>query len=525
MRWWLVGVCAASLACGGGGTKGGGNPPPPPGTTTLNLGTFLGGNDADIVRDVVYDSNNNLIVVGGTVSTNFPTRGGSVDSSFNGSEDAFVVKFDSAGAVVWASYLGGAQLDRAYAVEVDSSNNVVVAGRAGASFPVTAGVVQGAADFKGSAPTSVYPDPQDGFVAKLNGATGALMWATFFGADDDSSSIIRDIAVDRSNDFIYLAASTNNGGTYPAAILNALQAGEYSSQFGAIDVVLAKLSSNGQSLAWATYVGGNLHDDPTPSVRIDAQGNPIVLTGTASTNAPTRVGNYQRVYAGGLRDFYIAKFDVNGQEAGATYLGGSGIELVETHNLWVRANGDVVVAGGYTAGGATNFPVTNGAYDTSHNGNGGSGTGQNTNYPGDCVVAVLNSNLTSLIAATFLGGQVGEACEGVSADANNNIYVAGGTFSPNMPTTSGAYQTTRNSTISAFAAVFNRDLTALRYATYIGGTGDSIARTAIVRAEGRFTIGGQGGTGWPIQNPFGGAVSAGDSHGVIADLTVPLGPG
>ena len=135
--------------------------------------------------------------------------------------------------------------------------------------------------------------------------------------------------------------------------------------------------------------------------------------------------------------------------------------------------------------------------------------------------------LSGLIAATFLGGQLGESCEGVGSDSNNNIYVTGGTFSPSpaFPTTAGAYQATRNSTISAFVAVFNRDLTALRYATYIGGAGNSTGRTTAVRAEGRFTIGGIGQNGWPLQNATGGAVSGGDDHGVIADLTVPLGPG
>jgi len=117
------------------------------------------------------------------------------------------------------------------------------------------------------------------------------------------------------------------------------------------------------------------------------------------------------------------------------------------------------------------------------------------------------------------------ACEGVGSDSNNNVYVTGGTYSPNLPTTTGAYQTTRNATISAFAAVLNRDLSALRYATYIGGSGDSTGRTAAVRAEGRFTLGGISQNGWPLQNATGGAVSAGDDHGAVADITVPLGPG
>lgn len=192
----------------------------------------------------------------------------------------------------------------------------------------------------------------------------------------------------------------------------------------------------------------------------------------------------------------------------------------------MRSDDAVVIAAGYSApGGPDDFPFTAGAYDSTHNGNGGPSTGANSNYQGDCVVAVLSPGGNSLIASTLFGGQFGESCEGVGSDSNNNIYVAGGTFSGNLPTSAGALQTTRNSTISAFAAVFNRDLTALRYATYIGGSGDSIARTITVRAQGRLTIGGQAGAGWPQQSAIGGAVSVGDDHGVIADLTIPLGPG
>jgi hypothetical protein len=301
----------------------------------VNLGTYLGGNSWDIVRDVVYDSNNNLIIVGGTTSSNFPTSGGSVEHDFGGLEDVFVVKLNASGAVVWSTYVGGPELDRAYAVEVDSNDNVVVAGRAGANFPVTAGVVQGAADFKGGVTNSVYPTPQDGFVAKLNGTNGALMWATFFGAaNDQPSAIVRDIAVDPANDFIYLAASTDNGGTYPPTILNALQNGEYSSQFGGIDVVIAKLSSDGTRMPWASYVGGTAFEGPTPSIRVDSQGNAVVLTSTRSIDAPTTQGAYDRTHhGGGSFDFYVAKFDPAGALIWSTFFGGAGFELIETHNL------------------------------------------------------------------------------------------------------------------------------------------------------------------------------------------------
>jgi hypothetical protein len=78
---------------------------------------------------------------------------------------------------------------------------------------------------------------------------------------------------------------------------------------------------------------------------------------------------------------------------------------------------------------------------------------------------------------------------------------------------------------SPFIAVFNRDLTALRYGSYYGGSGDSIGRCLAVHADAHFTFGGSAGTGWPLRNAVQSNPTPSDSHGGIADLTVPLGPG
>ena len=130
----------------------------------------------------------------------------------------------------------------------------------------------------------------------------------------------------------------------------------------------------------------------------------------------------------------------------------------------------------------------------------------------------------SLLAGTYYGGSVGDACEGVDVDADQNIYVTGGTYS-SLPTTSGAHQANRPATLSPFVAVFNRDLTALRYGSYFGGSGASVGRSLSVHAEGHFVFGGEMGAGFPLRNAVRSSVSGATAHGGVADLTVPLGPG
>lgn len=513
----------ALLACGGGSKgAGGGVPPPPPGVTTVNFSTYLGSNQSDWVRDVAVDSAGNVYAVGGTLSSDLPTTAGTFQPSFGGYEDAFAVKFNPQGQILWSTYLGGTELDRAYAVELDHQGNVILAGRAGASFPVTPGALQ--TQFRGGGTSgNVYPHPQDGFVAKLNASNGARIWATFFGATDNHANVIRDIAVDKVRGDIYLAASTDTG-SYPAAVLAAFQFGHRSARFGLSDGVLAKLSNDGASLAWATYVGGTDFEGEQPSVVIDSQGNPVVLFPLLSADAETTALAFDRSagVGGGNSDFYVAKFALSGPLIWATYLGGSDSESAETHNLAIRPDDALVVA---ASSASLDYPTTPGAFDSSFAGKGSIGTGQGTNYNWDCSITVLAPDARSLIGSTYYGGTVGEGCEGVGVDASNNVYVTGAVFSPELPTTSGAYQATKPPSGSPFIAVFNRDLTRLRYGSFFGGNGESYGRALTVHGVAHFVFGGQMGAGYPLVNAARSNVSAGFFHGAVTDISVPLGPG
>ena len=125
----------------------------------LTFATYFGGSDGEQIRDICADAQGNMYVVGGSDGPDFPTTPGCFDDSFDGSGtmvqnaghyDAIVAKFDAAGGLVWSTYIGGPDYDRAYGVEVDNAENVYVAGRAGPGFPTTAGSFQ--PDFRGTMP-------------------------------------------------------------------------------------------------------------------------------------------------------------------------------------------------------------------------------------------------------------------------------------------------------------------------------------------------------------------------------------
>jgi len=474
-----------TVACGEGGggvegsvgvDSGGGDAPPaadagPASTTWI---TFLGGTAFEQARDVTVDVDGNVIVVGGTQSMDFPTTAGAYDRTYDdrggmlgtgGTMDVFVTKFAPDGKMLWSTFVGGPNYDRAYAVETDAAGDIYVAGRAGADFPTTAGVVQ--PGFAGDvAPNTLY-GPQDGFVFKLSADGSTLIWSTYFGSD--GSDIVRDMDVDPAGN-VYLGVS---GITRPLSHItaNALQA----APGGGVDTVLAKLSPDATRVIWATYFGGSA-DEGVPSIRVDDRGAVYLATDTLSTDLPVTAGAYQMANAGG-RDFFVAKVMADGTSlAYCTYFGGSGHESAETHHLAVDSTGRAIIATETTS---TDLPTTAGAVQRTRNG------------PGDGFVAILSVDGSALAAATYVGGSGYDGIQGVAVDAAGNIYIGGTTPSNDLGATSGAYQRTYRGMGDGWAAWLGPQLGTIRYLTYLGARRNDAQRSLWIDGAGNIVTTGQ----------------------------------
>jgi len=488
---------------------------------SLAISSYAGGGAEDTVRDIAVDGQGNIYVVGGTASPDFPKTTGAYDTTFNGWHDAFVVKLSPTGGLLWATFVGGPNYDRAYAVEVDRNGYVIIAGRAGASFPVTPGAFDNT--FAGGRDSPIYGS-QDGFVCKLKPDGSGVVFCTYFGGNDPQ--IVRDVAVDGDGD-IYVAATIcnnnlSNDPIYASAFQNAYQRNRNPNGDGC-DGLVAKFTADGRQLLWATYLGGSGGDSYTPSIRVDGNEDVYYLMGwTTSPNLPTPNGFQTRLGGGG--DVYLAKIrNDGGALLYGTYIGGSAADFGETHNLWVDANGMAYVA---VTTQSTNYPTTAGSYDRTYNGSGGNGTGYYTNYPGDGGITKIDttrSGNASLLASTFIGGRYGEGIEGVSIDGQVNVYVSGATYSDNFPLTGDAFRTTNSGSSDLFAVKLAPDLTRLLYSTYLGGRGVDYGRTSIASANGNFYVGGQTQSGnWPMQNPIQTSFK-GVWDGVFAELAL-VGP-
>jgi hypothetical protein len=234
-------------------------------------------------------------------------------------------------ALIFSTYLGGSRNDASRGVAVDASGNVYVTGQTNSlDFPVTAGSFQTA--FGGGTTAVVAGDV---FVAKYN-SSGKLVYATYIGGRRDDIGMA--IAVDSSGS-AYVTGYTNSGDfpTTPSAIQTAF--GGYLGASFIItqgDAFLTKLSPDGTSLVYSTYLGGN-NDDAAFGIALDRAGNAYIAGTTQSRNFPVTNGAYQTGYAGSgaqsefnafgyailAGDAFLAKINVSGSAlVYCTLLGG-----------------------------------------------------------------------------------------------------------------------------------------------------------------------------------------------------------
>ncbi|HEY4416995.1 MAG TPA: SBBP repeat-containing protein [Verrucomicrobiae bacterium] len=261
-------------------------------------------------------------------------------------------------------------------------------------------------------------------------------------------------------------------------------------------------------LSYSTFFGGN-GVDIAWAIALDSQTNIYIAGQTLSTVgangasfATTNVA-FQKTFQGGSQtgDAFIAKFDSLGTNLlYCTYLGGSSDDAA--YALAVDGSGHAYVAG---ATESPDFPHS----DSIPSGSTISGTivsGLNI-YPTDAFVSELETNGSSLIYSTYLGGSSSEAAYGIALDASGDAFVTGFTYSTNFPVTAGAFQTNcgfaytkyylyANAFISEIASGGN----VLKYSSYLGGTNFDNGY-AIAVTNGYVTVvGSAASTNFPVTN-------------------------
>ena len=112
------------------------------GSGTFQWGTLLGGTGDDAMITVDLDNVSNAYVTGWTSSTTTISTIGSAQQFAGGLFDGFVVKYSSLGVKVWGTYWGGAADDNLLGANINGSNDIVVTGLSGSTGMATFGAYQ-----------------------------------------------------------------------------------------------------------------------------------------------------------------------------------------------------------------------------------------------------------------------------------------------------------------------------------------------------------------------------------------------
>ena len=346
--------------------------------------------------------------------------------------------------LAYSTLIGGASHETGVGIAVDTAGNTYVTGvTQSPDFPTTSG----AFDRSGAASNFL-----DAFVTKLNPTGTALVYSTFLGGGNFEWG--RDIEIDAAGN-AYVAGQTQSS-DFPTT------GGAFDPSFNVdscprcgidqYDAFVTKLNPAGSGLVYSTFLGGFDIDDAL-GIALDSSGAAYVGGETGSSNFPTTPGAFD-TSRNGAYDAFITKLNAAGSAlVYSTLLGGLEVDFV----------GDVTVdtAGNVFAMSSTrsaDFPTTAGAYDTTING------------AFDVALTKLNPAGSALVYSTFLGGSDMDGGGEVAVDSAGNAYVAGGTISPDFPTTPGAFDTTLNDS-DAFVTKLNAAGSDLVYSTFIGGSG------------------------------------------------------
>lgn len=240
-------------------------------------------------------------------------------------------------------------------------------------------------------------------------------------------------------------------------------------------------------LLYSSYLGGidsNLGEGAY-ALEVDSLGY-IYLSGyTTSMNFPLQNPLQGRLK--GISDAFVTKFTPDGNSlVYSTYLGGSNLDFATGLTIDKAGNAYVV---GYTN--SLDFPTKN-AYQATLNAVGAQ----------NAFVTKLNSDGSSVIYSTYLGGKNTDYGNAVTLDKNECAYITGYTNSPNFPT-KNPIQSQLLGINNAFITKFNEQGNGLIYSTYLGGSQIDIGNSiAVDDNECAYIAGSTNSPNFPLKNPF-----------------------
>ncbi len=379
--------------------------------------TYYGGPKDDYFADAACDLSSNIYCTGGTLSSTAIATPGAYREQALFIYDAMLVKFDSNGNRLWGTYYGGHGEDLGTCVVCDQAGYVYMGG----STYSDSGIATPGAH------QTVFPGLFTGFITKFS-ASGAMQWGTYYGGNDVDH--IWDMDCSATGDIVVGGQTNSSTGIATPGAFKTYWSNTYGQHSD--DGFIAKFSSTGQ-LLWGTYYGtcGTSFGsaiDRIYGVAFDATGNIFVTGATGSDSGIATPGALDTIrdysISGYSNNGFLAKFNSSGTRIWGTYI------LLTGSDLACNISGDVFVLNGRDISGP------------------GSGFGNN--------ITKINASGTTI--DTFRKTATAQAYGIVYNPVNGKLYSCGTvTGAPSGWITPGAHQTIYGGAGDAFLAAWQAD--------------------------------------------------------------------
>lgn len=379
-------------------------------SNNIDFITQLGGDEWDGVQGLATDASGNIYAVGSTYSSNFPTSANAQQIKFAGKSDAFLVKLNQHGEIIWSTLFGGAEDEDGRNLVLDDHGNIHIIGRTNSKdLTVTEDAIQ--PDLAGQT---------DAFIASFT-PQGRLLFSSYLGGKGyDKGFDIKLLSSGKKA----LVGSTDS---IDFPVKNAI----YHHPFGQEDMFVVLLNDKNNQIEFATYIGG-AGIDTGVSIIIDSQDNILAV---GQTHSPNMSGGHhiQKKRLKGKSDVFIVK--INSKTHTLTnldYLGGSGID--RPRNALVDDSDNIIIIG------QTNSEALhlNDSVTAKPLGIWGDikqyfKTYFDDNYDNGFIIK-LDNNGSQVLLSAVLGGDKTDVFEGAVIDKHNMLTVTGLSNSHNFET-------------------------------------------------------------------------------------------
>lgn len=370
--------------------------------------TYFGGSGDERSFDLALSSSGDVYIIGVCTSDDLPITEGAFDNSWAGGEDVFIACFDKDLKNLKACTLTGGSSDEGYCNIAISAEGDVIAefSTSAEDFTLPPGY---RASGRGRGNIVVVK-----FDAALSSASGSAV------IGGSSQEYAFEIAIN-SKGVIYIVGDSSSS-DFPVSAESYKQ-----NNSGGTDVFIAALSPDLKELKHSTLAGGT-NNDMGGYLVFDSKDNVYIAGESGSRNLPATPGAYNTA-SNGSYDLHIAKFDSSlSSLIACSYLGGAGVE--NCHGMAVDRHDNLYLAG-YTL--SQNFPTTPGSYDRNYNGG-----------EMDMFIVKMKNDLSSVLAATYLGGNRQDYYGSIGLDLDDNPVITGRIDSTDYPVSPDAFQRNNN---------------------------------------------------------------------------------